>query len=103
MPAGQEPWRVEFHRDVGKDIAGYALRDPGFSPPLRELLAALEANPKQFPKKKGPLKKARAAHLRFKTVTFVAAFAIDESAHAVFVLAFDPHDKAYRKAARRKR
>jgi mRNA-degrading endonuclease RelE of RelBE toxin-antitoxin system len=92
---GQEQWTVELHRAVGKDVAGYALCDPGFAPPIRELIAALEANPKQFPKKKGPLKDARAADLKFKNVTFRAVFTLDEKTRIVFVLSLDPHDSAY--------
>lgn len=67
VPAGQKAWHVKLHRDVGKQIAGYALSDKRFSPTLRQLIAALEAKPKQFPKKKGKLKDARAAELSFKT------------------------------------
>lgn len=101
MPVGQKPWTVELHRDVGKDVAGYGLCDPSFSPTLGELIAALEANPKQFSKKQGKLHDARAADLKFKNVTYRAVFTLDEAARLVFVLSLDPHDVAYTKATKR--
>jgi hypothetical protein len=78
VPAGQKPWEVELHREVGKDVAGYGLCDPNFTPSLRELFTALRANPKQFPKKKGKLKDTRAADLRRHNVTFRAVFIIED-------------------------
>jgi mRNA-degrading endonuclease RelE of RelBE toxin-antitoxin system len=98
---GQRPWEVLFHRAVGDDISRCGLDDTRFSPTLRELVDALEANPKQFPKKLGKLKNARAAHLRFTDVEFVAVFVLDEAARRVKVLSLDPHDRAYEKAVRR--
>lgn len=92
---------MEFHREVGKDIAGYGLCDRRFTPTIRELVDALKANPKQFPKKQGALKSARAADLKFENVTFRAVFILDEAARLVFVLSLDPHDEAYGKAERR--
>jgi mRNA-degrading endonuclease RelE of RelBE toxin-antitoxin system len=103
VPDGQKPWRVELHREVGKDVACYGLCDPSFSPTLGELISALEANPKQFPKKSGKLKTARAAELKFKGVTYRAVFVLDESARVVSVLALDPHDAAYKSAIARGR
>jgi mRNA-degrading endonuclease RelE of RelBE toxin-antitoxin system len=101
VPAGQKPWTVKLHRDPGKDVANYGLCDPTFSPTLGELISALEANPKQFPKKHGPLKDCRAAPLKFKGKSFRAVFILDETARIVFILAIDPHDEAYDKAIRR--
>lgn len=101
MQAGAKPWTVELHRQVGKEVAGYGLLNPRFSPTLRELLDALAANPKQFKKKKGKLRDARAADLRFDNTTFRAVFILDEAAHVVFVLSLDAHDEAYRRATRR--
>jgi hypothetical protein len=77
------------------------LDDARFSPTLRELVQALEANPKQFPKKLGKLKDARAAHLRFTDVEYVAVVVLDEVSRSVKVLSLDPHDRAYEKAVRR--
>jgi hypothetical protein len=101
VPVGQEPWTVELHREVGKDVAGYGLCEPSFSPTLGELISALEANPKQFPKKQGKLKSARAAHLKFKNTMYCAVFILDEAARVVLVLSLDPHDEAYLKATHR--
>jgi mRNA-degrading endonuclease RelE of RelBE toxin-antitoxin system len=100
-PDGQDPWDVELHREVGKDVAGYGLCDPSFSPTLGELISALEANPKQFPKKKGKLNGARAADLGFKGVTFRAVFVLEERSRTVFILSLDKHDVAYRNAVTR--
>jgi hypothetical protein len=103
VPVGQKPWIVELHREVGKDVAGYGLCDPSFSPTLGELVSALEANPKQFAKKNGKLKNARAADLKFKNVTYRAVFILNEAARRVFVLTLDAHDAAYDVAIRRSR
>ena len=103
VPAGQKPWIVKLHRQVGKEVAGYGLADRRFSPSLRELIDALSANPKQFPRKKGKLKDARAAGLKFEKVTFRAVFTLDEAARLVLVLSLDPHDVAYDRATRRVR
>jgi hypothetical protein len=77
------------------------LTDPSFSPTLEELLGLLEQNPKQFPKKKGKLKGARAASLKFKKVSFRAVFVLDEASRQVLVLSLDPHDVAYQRATKR--
>ena len=58
-------------------------------------------NPKQFPKKMGKLRNARAAPLRQGKVTFRAVFVLDENAREVILVAFAPHDEAYAQAARR--
>jgi mRNA-degrading endonuclease RelE of RelBE toxin-antitoxin system len=101
VPAGQKPWAVELHRSVGKFIARCGISNPRFSPTLGELVDALEANPKQFPKKKGKLKSARAANLTFQNVAYRAVFILDENEHRVLVVALDEHDKAYDHAERR--
>ena len=75
--------------------------DPRFTPTLRELVNALRANPKQFPKKHGKLADARSADLKFENVTYRAVFTLDEAARIVYVLSLDPHDVAYKKAVRR--
>ncbi|HEX3671229.1 MAG TPA: hypothetical protein VHT92_05935 [Candidatus Cybelea sp.] len=66
-------------------------------------MEALEENPKQFQKKKGRLRNARAADLAFQGVTHRAVFTLDEKAREVFVLALDPHDVAYQAATKRRR
>jgi len=101
VPVGQDRWGVKLHREPGKDVANYGLCDPAFSPTLGELISALEANPKQFPKKNGPLKECRAAPLKFKGNSFRAVFILNETARIVFILAIDSHDDAYDKAIRR--
>jgi hypothetical protein len=101
VPAGQKQWEVVLHREVGKDVSGYALCDPKFTPPLRQLFDALKANPKQFRKKRGKLADARSADLKYGDITFRAVFTTNEAARIVYVLALDQHDVAYRKATRR--
>lgn len=103
LPVGQKPWRVVLHRDVAKDVAHYGLGNRRFTPTLRELVDALSANPKQFPKKKGKLKDARSADLTCENVVFRAVFVLDEAARRVLVLSLDPHDRAYTYATRRLR
>lgn len=83
VPGGQKPWHVKLYRDVGKLVAKIGLEDRRFCPTLRELVDALKANPKQFPKKKGKLKDARAAELSFKGVTFRAVFTLNEGTREV--------------------
>jgi mRNA-degrading endonuclease RelE of RelBE toxin-antitoxin system len=104
-PATAKPgalkWTVEFHREVGKDVVAYGLRDRRFSPTLGELVTQLERDPKQFAKKKGALKNARAADLRFQGTAYRAVFTLDEVSRTVFVIALDPHDTAYVTAEKR--
>lgn len=80
---------------------GYGLENPDFSPTLTELIEKLETNPKQFPKKRGKLRHARAAGLKFRAVSFRAVFVLDEEARTVSVLSLDKHDVAYAKAEHR--
>jgi mRNA-degrading endonuclease RelE of RelBE toxin-antitoxin system len=102
--AGDRPWRVRLHPKVAKQITGYigGAASPLFRPTIGSIIAALKTDPKQYPKKKGPLKDARAADLRYNDgVTYRAVFTIDEAEHAVDVLALDQHDKAYQVAKNR--
>jgi hypothetical protein len=63
------------------------------------LFAELETNPKQFPKKKGKLKDARAADVSFADgVTWRAVFTLVEDTRIVKVLSLAPHDVAYDEA-----
>jgi len=98
VPAGQKLWRVAFHKQVGKEVAGYGLLDARFAPTIRELIDALTANPKQFLQKKGKLKDARAAHLKFENVEFVAVFTLNEAARFVTILSLASHDTAEQSA-----
>jgi hypothetical protein len=73
-----------------------------FRPTIGQLIDALKSNPKQFPKKNGPLKDARAADLRFaEGVVWRAVFTVDESGRTVKVLSLSRHDVAYNEATRR--
>jgi hypothetical protein len=73
-----------------------------FRPSIGALIDTLETNPKQFPKKKGKLKDCRAAEVIYADgVVWRAVFTLDERAHSVFVIALDPHDRAYENAAKR--
>jgi len=98
-----QPWRISFHRDVAKKIARYGGEDsPAFTPTIRELKHDLATNPKQFPKKLGKLKDARAAHVRFADgVEWVAVFRVFEESRTVRVSSFGPHDEAYAEAENR--
>jgi hypothetical protein len=66
------------------------------------LIAALRRDPKQYPKKAGPLRNARAARLRFRSrEAWRAVFVVDEQMRRVSVLSLGPHDRAYEEAVRR--
>jgi hypothetical protein len=92
-------WRVSFHREPAKVFARYTLIDPVFRPTLGDLVSALAADPKQFPKKQGRLKSCRAAEVVFQNGTvWRAVFTLDDAAKTVKVLALGPHDAAYRDA-----
>lgn len=77
-PADQRPWNVEFHREVAKTVAKHGGEEaPAFTPTIRGLKDALANDPKQFPKKQGKLKEARATHVRFGAgVEWVAVFQV---------------------------
>ncbi len=67
------------------------------------MIAALQRNPKQFPKKRGELGGCRAAEIVFADgVAWRAVFALDESTRTVFWLSLDAHDAAYANARRRR-
>lgn len=72
-----------------------------FSPTIGELLEQLEIDPTVYPKKRGRLKKARAATLTIGGNVWRAVFKINEKQRTVLILAIDEHDTAYREAARR--
>jgi hypothetical protein len=80
----------------------YGVDSESFRPTIGELISALETDPKQFPKKRGKLKDARAADAKFADgVTWRAVFTVDESLREVYVLSLDPHDAAYAAAEKR--
>jgi hypothetical protein len=100
---GGRGWRVRFHREPAKIIAGHDQDDATFRPTLRELVHALSTNPKQFAKKHGKLAECRAVNMTFAgTVAWRAVFVIDEPTRLVNVLALGPHDTAYADAIRRR-
>jgi hypothetical protein len=95
-------WRVSFHREPAKIVAAYDRNDRIFRPTLRELIDALATNPKQFEKKRGPLRDCRAVDVTFRDgIVWRAVFVLDESARCVRVLALGPHDAAYADVIRR--
>lgn len=100
---GGRPWRVRLHREVAKTVAAHGgFEAEIFRPTIGELVAALEYNPKQFPKKHGKLKDARAADVTFGDgIVWRAVFTLDEEARLVKVLSLGPHDEAYEDAKRR--
>ena len=98
---GPRPWAVEFAASAAREIRGYGLDDPRFRPTLRELLEALKKNPLQFPTKRGKLKGARAAGLRFAGASWRVVFVVSVSQHRVRILSVAPHDAAYDRAERR--
>jgi hypothetical protein len=74
---GASRYRVELHREVARVIARHATDEADvFRPSIAELLDELATNPKQFPKKRGALRRVR-------------------------WLSLGPHDEAYRDAERR--
>jgi mRNA-degrading endonuclease RelE of RelBE toxin-antitoxin system len=98
---GPRPWTVEFATSAAREIRGYGLDDARFRPTLRELLEALKQNPLQFPAKRGKLKDARAAGLRFAGASWRLVFVVSISQHRVRVVSVAPHDAAYDRAKRR--
>ncbi len=96
------PYHVSFHREVAKIVAQHGVDSGLFRPTIGELITALENQPKQFEKKRGKLKDARAAEVQFSDgVAWRAVFLIDEDRRVVRVLALGPHDTAYADAQRR--
>jgi len=64
----------------------------------------LRHDPKQYPKKSGPLQNVRAARVRFRgREAWRAVFIVHEKARLVNVLSLGPHDRAYDDAVRRTR
>lgn len=100
-PVGSRPWVVEFASSAAREIRGFGLDDERFRPSLRELLEALKENPLQFPTKRGKLKGARAASLRFAATSWRLVFVVNVSQRRVRVLSVGPHDVAYDRAERR--
>ena len=100
---GGDPYRVELHPQVAKTIAAHGGVGSGlFRPSIGELIDELETNPKRYPKKRGKLKSARSAPLRYsKTVTWRAVYTVDEVARVVLVIGLGPHDQAYHEAEHR--
>lgn len=95
------PWAVGFGTSAARDVRGYGLDDPRFRPTLRELVEALKQNPLQFPTKRGKLKHARAASLKFGGSSWRLVFAVSMTEHRVRILSVGPHDTAYDRAKRR--
>ncbi len=96
-----KPWSVEIGTSAARDVRGYGLDDTRFRPTLRELVEALKRNPLQFPTKRGKLKNARAAGLKFGSSTWRIVFVVNVAEHAVRILSVGPHDVAYERAQRR--
>jgi mRNA-degrading endonuclease RelE of RelBE toxin-antitoxin system len=94
-------WQVQLHRDVAAKFQQYGEQNPDFIPTFADLRNQLAINPKQFEKKQGKLKKARAAQLKRLGDAWRAVFTIDEERRIVRVLSLGPHDEAYAEAARR--
>jgi hypothetical protein len=92
---------VALHRVVRDTIRRHGLANADFRPTLARLLAALQRDPKAFPKKSGPLHAARAAKLRFHGAAWRAVFTLDEARRTVKVWSLGPHDRAYAEAERR--
>ena len=104
-PAGgvaSKPWEVVLHKEAGKDITDYSFSCTQFKAQWDSILLELETNPKQFPKKGGKIKHCRAASLKYGNVVLRAPFTLDEKQHRVKVLCVEPHDQAYKTAARRR-
>jgi hypothetical protein len=100
---GGRPYLVEVRPQVAKTIAEHG--GPGakvFRPSIGALIDDLETNPKRHPKKRGELKTARAAPLRYADgISWRAVYVIDEHARLVTILSLGPHDEAYEDAKRR--
>jgi mRNA-degrading endonuclease RelE of RelBE toxin-antitoxin system len=80
------------------------LANPDFKPTFIILLCELKRDPKQFPKKTGPLKGARAAPVRYRgREAWRAVYRLDDRTRTVFVLSLATHDEAYEVATRRMR
>jgi Txe/YoeB family toxin of Txe-Axe toxin-antitoxin module len=98
---GGPAWRVQFATGAAKDLRGYDVDDPRFRPKLALLIEDLKRDPFAFPKKRGKLRDARAASLRFANVAWRVVFTIDEQRRLVRILSLGPHDLAYERAERR--
>jgi hypothetical protein len=73
-----------------------------FRPTIGAILRALKSNPKQFPKKHGQLKDARAVSTTFADgIAWKVVFVLDEGSRRVTVLALGPHNSACPEAKRR--
>jgi mRNA-degrading endonuclease RelE of RelBE toxin-antitoxin system len=110
VPKGSRPegvarasqsWIVEFATSAAREIRGYGLDDTRFRPTLRELVESLKRNPLQFPTKRGKLKNARAANVRFGSNSWRLVFVVSIAERRVRVLSVGPHDAAYARAQRR--
>jgi|GEM_PF-4622930 len=97
----QRPWKVELHPEVAKVAVKNGWHNPDFSPTLREIRTSLETNPKQFPTKKGKLKAARAARLRYRGEQWRAIFVLDEMARVARWVGLGKRADVYAKTERR--
>jgi mRNA-degrading endonuclease RelE of RelBE toxin-antitoxin system len=80
------------------------IRAAMFRPPIAEILAFLETDPKRFAKKKGKLSNLRSVRLRYADgIAWRLVFLVDDEAMAVYIFSFATHDVAYAEAERRAR
>jgi mRNA-degrading endonuclease RelE of RelBE toxin-antitoxin system len=93
-------WFVEFAPRAARVAARMGLESKDFNPTLIEIVAALERNPKQFPKKTGPLSHVRAVSTKYRGAAWRVPFALHEDERVVVILAIAKHDEAYRAAGR---
>jgi hypothetical protein len=93
-------WYVEFTLRAARVTRKFGFDDSDFNPTLAAVVAALEEDPKQFPKLKGKLASLRAAPMRYRGKNWGVPFALDESLRIVTVLTIEPIEEAYRTASR---
>jgi mRNA-degrading endonuclease RelE of RelBE toxin-antitoxin system len=93
-------YRLRLHREVAVVVEKLG-DDPRFRPSLDDIFESLKTDPKQHPKKRGPLKDHRAASLRFGVVSWRCVFRIDEAERIVYVQSLAKHDTAYEEAEKR--
>lgn len=92
-----------MHPRVTKRIASHGgFQSPLFRPPFADLIAELERDPKQHPKKAGELRGVRAARLTLANGNaWRVVYIVDEGTRTVDIISAGPHDVAYAEAMRR--
>lgn len=96
------PYRVSLYREVAKVVTQQGVDSDVFRPTIGEFITKIENEPKQFEKKRGKLKDARSADVRFSDgIAWRAMFVVDDDNRVVRVLALAPHHVAYEDAQRR--